>query len=162
MPAIKVTLAIVFSVFLISCTTLNTNKIQPGSAQYSQVVLVPGTNKDELYERARQFVANNFRKVSAVIQYESKESGRIVGKGVLSAPLDQGITVQYIAWRVPFTIDVKDNRARIQMSNYTQADHGYQVEYQYQLDMVQPEVENLADDFAAAMKTPATAAAADW
>lgn len=57
-----------------------TNKIT-----YSEVVLVDSvTTKQELYLKAKEWFAHAFNSAQNVIQFDDKESGKIIGKGLIS------------------------------------------------------------------------------
>jgi hypothetical protein len=75
--------------------------------------------KSELYTRARQFIALQFKDSKAVIQMDDKEAGKLIGKGVfvLYAVAALGISSgSYIEFTV--TIDVKDNKYRCVLSDF--------------------------------------------
>ncbi len=73
---------------------------------------LPGT-KDEIYARAKTFLARNYGSAKAVIQTDDKENGLIIIKGVY----DELMRYQMNLWTVkaPHTIriDIKDGRARM-------------------------------------------------
>ena len=46
----------------------------------TQVVEIPGQSKDQLFEKAKIWLAETASSSKEVIQYESKEEGKIVGK----------------------------------------------------------------------------------
>jgi hypothetical protein len=76
-------------------------------------------SKQELYTRARQFVALQFKDSKEVIQMDDKEAGKIICKGTLmpSAKAALGVPVQsYIEFTM--TIDLKDNKYRCVLSNF--------------------------------------------
>lgn len=86
--------------------------------QMQKVIEVPGTTKDALFDKSRMWYAAAFRKANAVIQYENKENGRIMGNGIISiselgTPRDLKISVE---------TEVKENRSRITVSGLTLSD----------------------------------------
>ncbi len=64
--------------------------------------------KDELFDLAMEWVAKTFRSAQAVIQYQDREAGKIVGKG--------NMAVTYVLFSYPtyftLTIEIKDGRVR--------------------------------------------------
>jgi hypothetical protein len=56
-----------------------------GKITYKEVVFVDSlTNKQELFSRAREWFAKAYKSSKSVIQMEDKESGKIVGKALMS------------------------------------------------------------------------------
>ncbi len=98
---------------LTGCATMEQVK-KPPMTQYEKIIEIPNTNKDQVYEGARQWFAKSFRDSNSVLRYQDKESGSIIGKGsakmscsgmaCLGTPRDLQFTVQ---------VDAKDNRARV-------------------------------------------------
>lgn len=78
---------------------------------YVEIVEVDSTSKDDLYFRAREWVANAFVFSQDVIQMASRESGKIVGKGAIELN-------QYSAIKFTLTLDFKDNRYRYVATNF--------------------------------------------
>jgi hypothetical protein len=70
-------------------------------------------SKQELYLRARQFVALNFKDSKSVIQMDDKDAGRIICKGIMRIIINGAGDVMDDNY-VKFTmqIDVKDNKYR--------------------------------------------------
>ncbi len=52
-----------------------------GKFMYSKVVMLDSVDKGVLYDRAKTWVARNYRSANAVIQYDDKEVGKIIVKG---------------------------------------------------------------------------------
>lgn len=87
---------------------------KPPMTQYEKIIEIPNTDKDQVYEGARQWFAKSFRDSNSVLRYQNKETGSIIGKGnakmscsgmaCLGTPRDLQFTVQ---------VDAKDNKARI-------------------------------------------------
>ncbi|MCA8830802.1 DUF4468 domain-containing protein [Hymenobacter pini] len=84
---------------------------------YQGVVEVPGVTKDELYTRAYEWMAKNYRSANAVIQMHDKEAGRLVGKGatVMETQRLSGLP-SYV--RHTLSIYVKDNRYKYVLTDF--------------------------------------------
>ncbi len=85
-----------------------------------QVYEAPGFTKDQLFTASRMWIAQNFKSAKAVIEYESKDEGTIIGNGNFAYPCGKGFTCMLKAdWRVPFTMKVesKDGKIRLTFTN---------------------------------------------
>lgn len=84
---------------------------------------VPKVGRLDLYDRSQQWIAANFKSAKAVLEYGDRQSGTIIGNGVLPyACEDSGsfqCGVRKSIWNVRFTfrVDVKDERLRVVYSN---------------------------------------------
>jgi hypothetical protein len=69
----------------------------------------------ESYELSKMWLANIFNDSKAVIEYDNKEKGTVIGKGIFPS-VSYGTMV---AGKTSFTleIEVKDNKSRITFSN---------------------------------------------
>lgn len=86
---------------------------------YTNIITVDGVSKDELYKRARLFIVKNYKSANAVIQLDDKESGHIIGKGVLTVVTDGGDLLGASETKVNHTISimVKDGRYKYEVSD---------------------------------------------
>lgn len=86
--------------------------------------------KQELYVRARSFIAYSFKNSKSVIQMDDKEAGKIICKGSMTPPSKGtfGMTYQN---NVDFTltIDLKDGKYRAVISDLYHSGLGPQKEY---------------------------------
>lgn len=83
---------------------------------------VPGMTKDRIYDKSRIWIAKNFRSSKAVIEYENKETGVIVGNGITNYPVSGFMSaVAHEGWQVRFNMkeDMKDNKIRVTYENLT-------------------------------------------
>jgi hypothetical protein len=55
--------------------------IQDGVVTYTNVIQVEGNNKEQLYERAKNWFVIMYKSSKDVIQLDDKENGNIIGKG---------------------------------------------------------------------------------
>jgi len=84
-----------------------------GIYEYQEVVNLDSTyKKDFLYKNAKIYFVNNFKSANSVIQYDSKEDGKIIGKGNLNV-YDTYILTPF-DWQVNFSTEIscKDGRYR--------------------------------------------------
>jgi len=84
-------------------------------------------SKNELYFKAAEWLANSAKPAKSVIEMQDKEAGKIVGKGIhdyISESLFNTIT-HHINFTL--TIDVKDSKYRIRITNFV--DDGYSYQY---------------------------------
>lgn len=110
---VKLLMAGVLAVGLVGCAT---TPIQTEPTKFEKVYEVPGLNQAKIYDGARQWFAVSFRSANAVIQYEDKSVGTIIGKGSMSYPCSGAMDCMAFAKsRVEFTtrIDTKDGKLRV-------------------------------------------------
>lgn len=86
-----------------------------GRIVYEEIINVENKSKSDLLVNAKQWFVDYFKSSKDVIQNEDKETGRIIGKGILffyaktwamSFKIDDKITIQ---------IDCKDNKYRYRL-----------------------------------------------
>jgi len=88
---------------------------------YESVIEIDSVNKNELYERARLFIANYYKSAKTVIDYSDKESGQIIIKPVFSAKIkSMGSLYDIGHWNYVFTILVKDNKYKFIIGNFVE------------------------------------------
>lgn len=86
----------------------------------AQVFDAPGHDKAAIYTAGRQWIAENFKSAKAVIEYESKDDGTIIGNGNINYPCASAWEcLGKPDWTVPFTmrLEAKDERFRLTFSN---------------------------------------------
>lgn len=75
--------------------------------------------KNELYTKAKIWITDAFKSAKDVIQMDDKDAGRIVARGVFQSPV-KGMwgtpLYDYINFKI--TIDVKDNKYRIALTDF--------------------------------------------
>lgn len=98
---------------------------------YEQVDSVTGLSKDQLYTRAKLWMANAFASAKDVIQMDDKEAGLLVGKGHFNI---HSTGLGSATWPCNFTISLtaKDGKYRVQLYNFTygQANHSMESVYE--------------------------------
>lgn len=53
-----------------------------GKFMYRRVVGIDSLTADQLYERARQWLARAYQSANSVIQYDSKDEKKLIGRGI--------------------------------------------------------------------------------
>ena len=79
----------------------------------------PGFTKEQIYNGAKIWIAENFKSSKAVLELEDKENGVIIGNGIVPYPCSGFSCLGSEGWKVPFTmrIDIKDYKFRLTFSN---------------------------------------------
>ena len=144
--------AIVFISWL-SCASLETPLTEVPKVQRIIEVNKP---KDELYKLSNEWMAKTFKSSQAVIQYQDKEAGVIVGKGFTSVKY-----LGYVDTWFTMTIEIKDNKLRATLEDI----YIYQsiqrallespITNQEQWDKAKPELEKIIDRLEAYVKEEA-------
>jgi len=79
------------------------------------VVDFPGLQKQQIFDGTLKWIAKNFRSAKAVIEYQDKESGSIIGNGIVPFNAEGA----WVGGNLSFTmkVDTKDEKARIRFIN---------------------------------------------
>jgi hypothetical protein len=115
--------ALVIALALLSSSPLAYARQPPITEEERTIVQVyeaPGFTKDQLFTAARMWIAQNFKSAKAVIEYESKDEGAIIGNGSMAYPCGGGFKCLLTSeWRVPFTmkVETKDEKIRLTFTN---------------------------------------------
>lgn len=107
MKWIAISLALMFPVVIGGGCATSTQAV--GQSMKVQRVIEAQGSQDELYRLANEWMAKTFVESSEVIQYQDKEEGIIVGKGLTKHKYG-GISTWNIWYTM--TIEVKEDRAR--------------------------------------------------
>lgn len=89
-----------------------------GGIKYSDVVKVDSVSSNILYLRAKEWFAHSFVSAQNVIQFDDKETGKIIGKGLFKV---NTITLgNHDAGNVKFTVEilVKDGRYKYIITDF--------------------------------------------
>ena len=55
-----------------------------GKYEYSSIITLDSTyKKDDLYRNAKLYFVDNYKSAKDVIQYDDKDQGKVIGKGLL-------------------------------------------------------------------------------
>lgn len=85
-----------------------------------QVFEAPGYTKDQIFAATKMWIAENFKSAKAVIEYENKDEGTIIGNGIIRYPCGGAFACMAKGdWTVPFTMraESKDGRFRLTFTN---------------------------------------------
>jgi hypothetical protein len=111
--------AITFFAMLLLTSCAGLEPVPESERTFEGVFAAPGFTKDQIFTATRIWIAENFRSAKAVIEYENKEDGTLIGNGVISYPCDGIDCIAKGDWKVPFTmrVDTKDQKFRLTFSN---------------------------------------------
>lgn len=86
---------------------------------FNAVFETPGSSKDKIFNATKVWIAENFRSAKAVIEYENKEEGTLIGNGVIPYPCSGLECVAKANWTVPFTmrVDMKEQKFKLTFTN---------------------------------------------
>lgn len=104
--------AVFLGLFLAGCAGMEPAPIADRSLQKVHDI---DLKKDEIYSRSLEWLAKTFTDSKAVIEMQDKDSGKIIGKGVIT--FTAGIV--NIPCRFTMSIEAKDGRYRTTYSNFT-------------------------------------------
>lgn len=96
-----------------------------GEVEFIKVIQLDSSTKDNNFNKSKLWVANAFKSAQDVIQYENREEGKLVCKGLIaikSTGMGMGGTIHWSqAGNVLFTLEmgVKDDRCRIRIYDLT-------------------------------------------
>ena len=100
---------------IVGCATAPWTPIPSEERQTEIIIENLNNSKDDLYDICLQWMAIHFVDSKDVIEVKNKEKGLIVGRGsmsVISGVMSTGITFT-------ITINIKDNRIRLKLENYS-------------------------------------------
>jgi len=86
---------------------------------YQKVIDLPKQSKEAIFEKSKQWIALNFKSAKAVIEYDNKAEGVIIGNGSIARPTSSvNITGTGL---ITFTMreDIKKGRARLTFDRLT-------------------------------------------
>lgn len=85
-----------------------------GKWMYRQVVRLDSVKAGDLYERARQWLVLAYKSADDVIQYENKEEGKLMGRGVWKPPISLNNEKN---WHV-IILECRDGRVRYTFTDF--------------------------------------------
>lgn len=85
---------------------------------YQKVIGIPGVVKDAIFEKSKQWIAATFKSAKAVIEYDNREEGVIIGNGSMERPISAinisgGALISYTMRE-----DIKDGKARLVFNRF--------------------------------------------
>ena len=81
--SVKLIFGIIF-LFLTGCAGLQ--PITDSDRTFERVVEAPGYSKEQIFNGTKIWIAENFKSAKAVLEYENKDTGTIIGNGIISYP----------------------------------------------------------------------------
>jgi len=162
-PLLGIAGAIGVIIMMSACATTQT--VLPPEQLQIQEIIEANRPQNELYVLTMEWMAKAFKSSKAVIQYEDKEAGMIVGKGflevqymgefakgLLEAAMEERSEPVY-TW-FTLTVEVKDNKTRVTFSDFYVDWHGEEpVLYQSQMDKIHPEIQGLISNLRLFLET---------
>lgn len=78
-----------------------------------------GYSKEQIFDGAKIWISENFRSAKAVLEYENKETGIIIGNGNIPFPCQGWKCMGTGGWKLSFTMrtDIKDQKFRLTFTN---------------------------------------------
>ena len=139
-----------------------------------QVYEVPDQTRDQVFSAARMWIAENFKSAKAVIEYENRDEGTIIGNGVVQYPCKGMACMLKADWTVPFTmrVDTKDGKFRLTFTNIHLAwparyssgirtdAADFPVRRQSDMDIIRPKLLAMGDEIKAQIESGKTSN--DW
>lgn len=105
------------SLFLAGCAGIQ--PVADADLTFERVIEVQGYSKEQIFNGTKIWIAENFKSAKAVLEYENKDSGTLIGNGIISYPCSGLECFGREDWKVPFTmrVDIKDQKFRLTFSN---------------------------------------------
>ena len=124
MKTLKITTMVLAFFLLSGCSSLQVKTLPITPIEITEVVNVPNQSKSDIFNFAREWFTTYFVSGEAVIDYENKDAGTIIGKSI--AKNGYGfLGSRYYKIHYKLKVDVKDNKMRITgtLTRYTQTDN---------------------------------------
>lgn len=153
---------ILSTIFLISCTqeAYLTKLEKPLSPDELSLKIVQEINldKDRIFDLSLEWIAKTFVSSKAVIEYQDKNTGKIIGHGQISYTLKpMGLSVP-IPCNFTLTIETKDNKYRMIFDNFLIGTNSTPISGLYEQDkeqlvIIRSELEDLSNNLYKYMNT---------
>jgi len=146
---------IVGTIFFLFTGCAGMQPITEANRTFEKVYEAPSYSREEIFNGTKVWIAENFKSAKAVLEYENKDTGTIIGNGIISYPCNGLECITKADWKVPFTmrVDIKDQKFRLTFSNLhlswppsynrtlgAQPGHDGPIGTQSDLDAVKPEL----------------------
>jgi hypothetical protein len=105
--------AILSSALLYGCGSMMGSAAPEDQRRYEQIIDVSKLSKSEIYIKANAWFVETFNSAESVIEFQDKESGKIMGKYVFQ--YNEGL-YNYVV-RQTISIDTRDSKVRIVISD---------------------------------------------
>ncbi len=110
---------LLFSMFILaSCVTTPQVPDVPEAERSLQKIHEINLNKNEIFDRSLEWVAQTFNDSKAVIELKDKETGKIIGKGISSFIVNSGLASVPIPCKFTLKLEAKDNKYRATYDNF--------------------------------------------
>ena len=111
----------VLSTLFYSCSTIMGAAAPEEARRFERVIEVPNKTQSEIYVKANAWFVETFVSAESVIEFQDRESGRIMGKYVFT--YNEGILT--FAVRQTISLECRDNRVRIVINDpFIKTTHG--------------------------------------
>lgn len=111
----RILLVIIFTAIISGCVS---QPIKETDREFERIIEIPNTSSDVIYERSKMWIAENFVSSKAVLEYDNRETGRLIGNGRMDYPCSGLSCMGKTNWDVKFTmkVDSKDSKLRVTFS----------------------------------------------
>lgn len=121
----RIMIALLLAIIAVTVSpNLEARKSQPLNEEERKVAEVfeaEGYSADQIFQGIRMWIAESFESADAVIEYENREEGIVIGNGTMAYPCEGGFTcrIRASSWKVKFTMraEARDGRFRLTFSN---------------------------------------------
>ncbi len=150
------------TLFLAGCAGLQ--PVTDADRTFQRVVQAQGYSEEQIFNGTKIWIAENFNSAKAVLEYENKNAGTIIGNGIIPYPCSGLGCIAKADWKVPFTmrVDIKDQKFRLTFSNIrlswppsysstlgAQPGHDGPVQNQGDIDTIKPKLLKFGDQLLA-------------
>ena len=108
--------------YLLDSCSSTSNVSAPLADKYEQIIEVPVASKDELYARVNAWFVETFNSAESVIEFQDKETGKVMGKYAWSWRDSFGNVFSY---RNVISVEVKEGKSRIKFYDPSTVRKGY-------------------------------------
>lgn len=109
-----------FAIFFAMIALTGCAGLEPAKeSSIESVIDVPGRTKEQIYSATKIWIAETFNSAKAVIEDDDKESGRVIGNGLIQYPCSGFACFAKEDWKLGFTmrVDIKDQKFKITFLN---------------------------------------------
>jgi len=145
---------------LITSGCVGLQPVADSERSFERVFEAHGHTKEQIFNGTKIWIAENFKSAKAVLEFENKEDGTLIGNGIIPYPCSGLECIAKSDWKVPFTmrVDIKDQKFRLTFSNLhlswpasynstfgAQPAHDGPIARQSDIDAIKPELLKLGD-----------------
>ena len=143
-------IALISVVLITSCGTLSMVPIQPDSK--TKIINVENNNKQDLFIKANNWMAETFNDAKSVIQFTDKESGVVTGRYLMKSIITSTTTRENVYAIIK--IQVKDNVAKIEIkpNSYVNSYNSFAGGESFPIEKANSSMELLMASFEVAIK----------